>query len=118
VIVNPTKYTVKNEDEQQDCCDVSLNDSYEDEDELIKEEKKNNKKGDKKKKNSKKSTPKAPVETPKGEQEQLDPAELMPNLKIGIKERKRKPVRRGRDSSDSDSEQPVNAEENLNRLLR
>jgi hypothetical protein len=42
----------------------------------------------------------------------------MPNLKIGIKERKKKAARRGRDSSDSDSEQPINAEENLNRLLR
>ena len=57
VIVNPTKYTVKNEDDQQNCCDASLNDSFEDEYELIKEEKKNNKKGDKKKKDFKKSTP-------------------------------------------------------------
>lgn len=57
VIINPTKYTVKNEDEQLNCCDVSLNDSFEEDDELIKEEKKNNKKDVSKKKSSNK-TPK------------------------------------------------------------
>lgn len=62
VIVNPSKYTVKNEDEQFNCCDVSLNDSFEEDEELIKEEKKLNKK-DVSKKVSKKA-PKKSADSP------------------------------------------------------
>ena len=106
VIVNPSKYTVKDEDEQQNQCDVSLNESFEDDEELIKEEKKINKKDASKKDSKKNKTPKKTDSTPtpkENQEEPLDPAEVMPNLQIGVKEKKRRAILRD-DLSDSDNE--------------
>ena len=100
---------MKDDDEQQqDWCEASLNDSFEDDDELIKEEMKESSKKKTKKDANKKAAPKK--ETPKeDDRKPLDPAEVMPNLQIGVKEKKRRAPRRGEEpSDDSESEQQIN----------
>ena len=79
VVVNPNKYTVKEEEEEGRREEqASLNaDSIEDDDEEEKKPK-NNKKG--KKETKKKVEPEVRME--------LDPVELMPNIKLGSKERR------------------------------
>ncbi len=73
--MNPNKYTVKDDTVEvkvDDVHNMSLNDSIEDEEDI-------SKKKNKKKNQAPKATPTPTIE--------LDPVELMPNLKIGYKEK-------------------------------
>ena len=81
---------------------VSLNDSFED----YEKELKGKKKDDKKKKKKGDKEPKKQSPTPQSEKLVLDPVELMPNIKIGQKERRQlRHIRNNNQESSSGEEE-------------
>ena len=80
---------------------VSLNDSFEDDEKELKGKKK-----DEKKKKKGEKEPKKQSSTPQSEKLVLDPVELMPNIKIGQKERRQvRKIRNNNQGSSSGEEE-------------